>query len=545
MPVQHDIVIRAGTLVDGSGEPAQEGDLAIDADRISAVGSVRRSGRLEIHARGLVVAPGFINMLSWANESLLEDGRSLSDLRQGVTLEVLGEGESMGPLTPVMRERMLAEQRDVRYDVSWNSLAEYLAVLEHRGVSTNVGSFLGASTVRIHELGHADRPPTVAELGRMRQLVRDAVVHGAFGVSSALIYAPGCYATTEELIALASESALAGGMYISHIRSEGARLLAGIEEFVTIAREARAPSEVYHLKALGDVGVAAFGEALEALERARAVGLRVTADMYPYAASMTGLDASMPPWVQEGGLSAWVTRLQDPEVRARVAYEMRNPTDDWESHLQLAGDAEKVMLVGFRTGAMKTHTGKSLARVAAEWGVTAEEAAVDLVVADLSRVEAVYFNQSEEVVRQLVARPWVSFGSDEASVAPEGIFLGSKLHPRAYGTFARVLGHFVRDQKAVRLEEAIRRMTLLPASNLGISDRGLLVPGYLADVVVFDPNEIRDHATYEEPHHYSTGVGHVFVNGVHTIRDGEHTGAKAGRAVGRGGATRGNRPGRR
>lgn len=543
----YDVVIRGGSLYDGTGRPPVEGGLAIKGDRIAVLGDLSRSlGTLEIDARGLAVAPGFINMLSWATESLLEDGHSQSDIRQGVTLEVFGEGESMGPLTPAMRETMLAEQADIRFEVTWTTLGEYLEHLERLGVSPNVASFVGATTVRIHELGHADRAPTNVELRRMRHLVRDAMAEGAMGVGSSLIYAPAFYAATDELVALAREGAAAGGMYISHIRSEGDRLGEAIEELIETAARSGSRAEIYHFKAMGATGAAQFEAALRRIERARSDGLAVTADMYPYAAAATGLDASMPPWVQEGGLQSWIRRLRDPEIRRRVSGEMRLPRPGWENQLLLSRGADAVLLVGFRNEALKALTGRTLAEVAVLRGTSPEEAAMDLVVEDDSRVSAIYFNQRDAIVGRVLGLPWVSIGSDAASLAPEGVFMRSNPHPRAYGTFARILGQYVRDERRLLLEEAIRRMTSLPADNLRLHQRGRLEVGAHADVVLFDPGTIRDRATFESPHRYATGVAHVFVNGVHTLCDGEHTGAKAGRVVrgpgwtGRG--ARGRRP---
>jgi N-acyl-D-amino-acid deacylase len=530
--LQHDVVIRGGQVLDGSGEPGFEGDVAIDADRISAIGRLDAArGRLEIDARGLAVAPGFINMLSWATEALLVDGRSQSDIRQGVTLEVMGEGSSMGPLTAAMREEMLAEQGDLRFDVPWTTLGEYLEHLERRGVSTNVASFVGATTVRVHELGRADRPPTEAELERMRVLVRKAMAEGAMGVGSSLIYAPAFYAGTDELVVLAAEAAAAGGMYISHLRSEGARLVEAVRELLDIARRAGARAEIYHFKALGEVGWAQFDEALDLVLAARADGLEITADAYPYTAASTGLDAAMPPWVQEGGLRAWIDRLRDATVRARVVDEMRRPDAGWENQVHLSGGPAGVKLVGFRNDRLKALTGMTLEAVAASRSTSPEEAAMDLVIEDESRVSTIYFNQSEDMLRRVLAQPWTSLGSDGESIATEGPFLLSNPHPRTYGTFARLFARYVRDEALLTLEEAVRRVTALPASNLRLPDRGRLVPGSHADVVVFDAARIQDRATFDEPHRYATGVRDVLVNGIPTVRDGEHTDAMAGRVV--------------
>jgi len=527
----YDTVIRGGTIVDGGGGEPFAGDLAIRGDSIVAVGKVRGRGRAEIEARGMAVAPGFINMLSWSSESLLEDGRSQSEIRQGVTLEVMGEGWSMGPLNDEMKLRVVREQTDIKYDVTWTTLGEYLDHLAKRGVACNVASFVGATTVRIHELGYADRAPSPAELDRMRALVRQAMEEGALGVGSSLIYAPAFYARTEELIELCKAAAPYGGIYISHMRSEGARLLEAVDELIRIAREAGVPAEIYHLKAAGEANWTKLDSVIARIEAARAQGLRITADMYTYTAGATGLDAAMPPWVQEGGLPEWRRRLQDPAIRARVAREMRTPTDRWENLLLAAGSAEKVLLVAFKQDSLKPLTGKSLAEVARLRGKSPEETAMDLVVADDSRIGTVYFLMSEDNVRREVGLPWMAFGSDEGSQAPEGVFLKSNPHPRAYGCFARLLGKYVRDEKAASLADAVRRLTSFPAANLGLDRRGRLEPGCFADVVVFDPAAIQDHATYEKPHQYATGVRDVLVNGQLVLRNGEHTGATPGRVV--------------
>jgi N-acyl-D-amino-acid deacylase len=528
----YDVVIRRGAVYDGSGAAPVTADVAIRGDSIVAVGDLGDArGRLEVDAAGLAVAPGFINMLSWATESLIEDGRGLADLLQGVTLEVFGEGESMGPLNDSMKALATREQGDLKYEVAWTTLGEYLEHLERRGVSPNVASFIGATTVRIHEIGYADRPPTPGELTRMRALVRQAMEEGALGVGSSLIYAPAFYARTDELVALAEEAGRYGGMYISHMRSEGNRLLEAVDELLTIARRAGVPAEIYHLKAAGRSNWGKLDSVIARVERARAEGLRITADMYTYTAGATGLDAAMPPWVQEGGLQAWRRRLQEPATRARVAREMRTPTTAWENLYLATGSPDNVLLVGFKQDSLKYLTGKTLAEVARMRGRSPEETAMDLVVADDSRVGTVYFLMSEDNVRRQVGLPWMSFGSDAGAPAPEGVFLRSNPHPRAYGNFARLLGRYVRDQRAAELADVIRRLTSLPAENLRLRRRGALRPGSFADVVVFDPDSIMDHATFERPHQLATGVRHVFVNGVQVVRDGAHTGAKPGRVV--------------
>jgi len=526
----YDVVIRHGTVYDGSGAPGRSADLAITGDRLVAIGTVKGRGRIEIDARGLAVAPGFINMLSWATESLIADPRSQSDIRQGVTLEVMGEGSSMGPFTPAMKAEALKRQGDIHYPISWTTLGDYLEMLEKKGVSTNVASFVGAETVRVHELGEDDVDPTPEQLTRMKALVTEAMNQGAMGVGSSLIYAPGTYAETPELIAITSAAARCGGMYISHIRSEGDRLIEAIDELIQISRQSGAPAEIYHLKMAGRENWPKYTEAIARIEAARAEGLHITADMYLYTAGATGLDAAMPTWVQAGGLDAWIARLKDPATRARVEAEMAAPGKDWENLLRGAGP-QGTLLVGFKNPALKPLTGKTLAEVAKMRGTSAAATAMDLVIEDGSRVDTVYFLMDEANVAKQVALPWMSFGSDADSQAPEGVFLQSSTHPRTYGNVARLLGKYVRDEKRVPLSEAIRRLTSLPASNLKIRDRGALRVGNFADVVLFDPARITDHATFASPQVYATGMRDVFVNGVQVLRDGEHTGATPGRVV--------------
>jgi N-acyl-D-amino-acid deacylase len=527
----YDIVLRGGTVYDGSGNTPVVGDVAIVGDSIAAIGTVDGTGAQEFDVTGLAVAPGFINMLSWATESLIESGRSESDIRQGVTLEVFGEGESMGPLTDTMRAVAQREQGDIKFPITWTSLRGYLDTLVSKGISTNVASFIGATTVRINVLGWDDRAPTASELAQMQDLVRTAMEEGALGVGSSLIYAPAFYARTPELIALAKAASPYGGMYISHMRSEGNRLEEAVEELITIAREANIRAEIYHLKAAGQDNWPKMDGVLARIDSARAAGLEITADIYPYEAGATGLDAAMPPWVQEGGYSAWAKRLQDPAIRARVMKEMTTPTNKWESLYLAAGTPDRIVLVGFKADSLKQYTGKTLAEVSKLRGTSPPETAMDLVIRDGSRVGTIYFLMSEENISRQLARPWVSIGSDAASLAPAGVFLESQPHPRAYGTFARVLAKYVRDDKVISLTEAIRRMTLLPATNLRIERRGELKPGNFADVVVFSPEGIQDRATFEKPHQFATGMRHVFVNGVQVLRDGEHTGATPGRVV--------------
>jgi N-acyl-D-amino-acid deacylase len=530
-PPQPDVVLRGGMIYDGSGSPPSTGDVAISGDSIVAIGTVTGKGKIEIDAKGLAVAPGFVNMLSWSTESLLEDGRSQSEIRQGVTLEVFGEGWSMGPLNDSMKVQTLREQGDIKFDVTWTTLGQYLDHLVNRGVSCNVASFVGATTVRIHELGYQDRDPNLEELERMRGLVRQAMEEGALGVGSSLIYAPAFYANTDELIELMKAAAPYGGMYVSHVRSEGNQLVEAIEELIRIARASEAPAEIYHLKAAGEPNWVKLDAVLKRVEQARAESLKVSANMYTYTAGATGLDAAMPPWVQEGGLQAWRARLQDPATRARVRREMTTPTKAWENFFVLAGSPERIVLVAFKQDSLKYLTGKTLAQVAAMRGRSPEVTAMDLVIADDSRVGTVYFLMSEDNVRRQVALPWMSFGSDEGSQAPEGVFLESNPHPRAYGNFARLLGRYVRDEQRLSLEEAIRKLTSMPSENLKLKRRGRLAPGYFADVVVFDAAKIQDHATFEQPHQYATGMVHVFVNGTQVLANGEHTGAKPGRVV--------------
>jgi len=537
----YDILVRNGTVYTGDGGEAMQADIAINGDRIAAIGEIDGEANVVIDASGLAVAPGFINMLSWATESLIEDGRSQSDIRQGVTLEVMGEGWSMGPMNDSMKAEMLKRSGDIKYDIEWTTLGEYLQYLENRGISNNVASFVGATTVRIHVLGEEDRAPTPEELGQMEALVAGAMEEGALGVGSSLIYAPAFYSTTEELIALNRVASRYGGRYISHIRNEGTQLLEAVDELITIAREADIGAEIYHLKAGGKDNWHKMDQVFERVEAARAEGLDITADMYTYTAGATGLDAAMPPWVQEGGHDAWVARLKDPDIRARVINEIRQPGEDWENLYHAAGGADKLLLLGFRNDELKPLTGKTLAEVAQMRGTSPEDTIVDLVIEDDSRVGTAYFLMSEENISKKIAKPWVAFGSDAESLAPEGVFLKSNPHPRAYGTFARLLGKYVRDEGVISLSEAIRRLTSFPADNLGLAGRGRLQEGHFADITIFDPDTISDQATFSEPHQYATGMVHVLVNGVPVLMDGEHTGATPGRFVRKG--EPGGRPG--
>ena len=527
----YDLLIDNGTIYDGSGGAPFVGDVAIKGDRIVYVGpQAPAPSNRTVDASGLAVSPGFINMLSWATETLIEDGRGMSDTVQGVTLEVFGEGASMGPWNEEMKALDRKRQQDIKYDIPWTTLGQYLEHLEKRGVTPNVVSFVGATTVRIHELGEGDVDPTPEQLQRMRALVRQAMQEGAVGVGSSLIYAPANFAETPELIAITEEAAKCGGMYISHMRDEGPKLLEAIDELVEISRKSGAPAEIYHFKQSGRSNWGKIDAAIARVEAARASGLRITADMYTYPASSTGFDAAFPLWVQAGGLEKWVERLKDANERAKALAWMRG-RDATENTKLVVEEPDKVILVGFKTDALKPLTGKTLGEVARQRGKSPEETAADLIVADGTRIQVVYFGMSEDNVRRAVGLPWMSFGSDAASMAPEGVFLKSSTHPRAYGNFSRVLGKYVRDEKAAALPDAIRRLTSLPAANLGLKDRGSLKTGYAADIVIFDPARVADRATFAKPQQLSTGVRDVFVNGVQVLRDGQHTGAKPGRVV--------------
>ncbi|MFO1016466.1 MAG: D-aminoacylase [Hyphomonadaceae bacterium] len=528
----YDVIISGGNVYDGTGAPPVVTDVGITGDRITAIGNLAGvPATTRVDASGMAVSPGFINMLSWATESLIEDGRSQSDIRQGVTLEVMGEGDSMGPLTDAMRADMIEHQSYVTYDVPWTTLGEYLDYLVERGISTNIASYVGATTLRVHEIGYTDRPPTPEELARMQDLVRQAMREGALGVGSSLIYAPAFYADTDELIALVAAAAEFDGGYISHMRSEGDRFLQAIDELIAISRATGARAQIYHLKPAGVANWPLSAQGLARLDAARAEGLDITADIYPYTAGATGLDAAMPPWVQEGGFDAWRARLQDPAIRRRVLAEMRGPAQGWESLYQLAGGAQNVILIGFRNPALRQYTGQTLAQVAAARHATPEDTMIDLVIEDNSRVDTAYVVMSEENIERNIRWPYTMIGSDAPSLAPEGASLQFNPHPRTYGAFARFLGHYVRDRHVISLEEAIRRLTSLPAESIAIRERGRLQAGYYADIVIFDPATIADHSTFEQPHQYSTGVRDVFVNGVQVLRNGEHTNARPGQVV--------------
>lgn len=527
---RYDLIVRGGEIYDGSGGAAITGDVAIKGQRIACVGSCPGSAAKVVDAKGKAVAPGFINMLSWSTESLIQDGRGQSELRQGITLEVMGEGTSMGPLTPDMAALELQRQGDIKYPITWTTLDGYLRALEAKGVSVNVASFVGAATARINVLGEGDVDPTPDQLAKMRALVVKAMEDGAMGVGSSLIYAPGSYAETDELVALVTEAGRCGGMYISHMRSEGNKLEEAVDELIEISRRSGAPAEIYHLKQSGKSNWSKLEPVLARIDAARAKGQRITADMYTYPAGSTGLDAAMPTWVQAGGVEAWIARLKDPETRAKVKAEMIGEPVGFEN-LQRHAGAEGTLLVGFKNPKLKPLTGKTLAQVAAERSVSPQDAAIDLVIEDGSRVQVVYFLMDEANVARQTALPWMSFGSDAEAQAPEGPFLLSSTHPRAYGNFSRLLAKYVREEKRLTLSEAVRKLSALPAHNLGLRDRGMLKVGNYADVVVFDPATVQDHATFEKPQQFSTGVSDVVVNGQLALANGEPTSARPGQVV--------------
>jgi N-acyl-D-amino-acid deacylase len=531
-PPPFDVVIRGGTVYDGTGAPGRRADVAIRGDRIAAVGDLAgASAATVVDATGLAVAPGFINMLSWSTESLIADGRSQGEIRQGVTTQIFGEGGSMGPLNAAMKQRAVEQMGDVKFEITWTTLSDYLQQLERRGVSQNVASYVGATTIREHVIGLEDKQPTPAQLDEMRALVRREMEAGALGIGSSLIYAPAFYASTEELVELCKVAAKYRGKYISHLRSEGNRLLEAVDELIRISRDAAIPAEIYHLKAAGQANWQKMDQAIARIEAARAEGLKITADMYTYTAGATGLDASMPPWVLDGGYEAAYKRLADPAIRPKIAAAIRTPGNDWENLYSAAGSADRVLLVEFKSEALKPLTGKTLAEVAKLRGEDPADTIMNLVLEDRSRVGTVYFMMSEDNIRKQIALPWMSFGSDAASMAPEPPFTKSSAHPRAYGNFARLLGKYVRDEKVIPLAEAVRKLSGLPATNLELDRRGFVKEGLFADVVVFDPATIADRATFEAPHQYAVGMKHVFVNGAQVLKDGGHTGAKPGRAL--------------
>src|SRR6266700_1024665 len=529
---EFDVLIKNGTIYDGTGAEPKHADVAIRGDRIAGVGDFKTAkAKTMIDANGLAVAPGFINMLSWSVASLIQDGRSQSEIRQGVTTEIMGEGESMGPVNDRVREHMLRQQGDIKYEIKWNTLAEYLRYLESRGVSCNVASFIGATTIRENVVGFEDKAPTPEQLEQMRQLVRKEMEAGALGIGSSLIYPPAFYAKTEELIQLCKVAAKYQGKYISHMRSEGNRLLEGLDELTRISREAGIPAEVYHIKAAGQQNWRKIDDLLSRIEAAQQEGLKITADMYTYTAGGTGLDASLPPWTEDGGYPALFKRLRDPATREKIKAQVRTPTNEWENMYLAAGSPEHILLSEFKSQKLKPLTGKTLAEVAKMRGKDSIDTAMDVIAEEESRIGTIYFMISEDNVKKELAKPWISFGSDEASQPPEGVFLKSNPHPRAYGNFARVLGKYVRDEKVIPMKEAIRRLSGQPATNLGLDHRGFIKEGMFADVVVFDPATISDRATFDKPHQYAVGVKHVFVNGVQVLKEGEHTGAKPGRAL--------------
>ena len=528
---EYDIVVKGGKIYDGTGSAPYVGDVGIKGDRITYVGKPRTlSARRTIDARGLAVAPGFINMLSQAQESIFVDGREQSDLFQGVTLEVTGEGDSMGPLTDQMAALSQARQSDIKYPVDWRTLGQYLEGRERAGISLNLASFVGATTVRQYVLGENNVQPSAEQVRTMQQLVKQSMEEGALGVSSALIYAPATFAKTDELVALTKEAGRCGGIYITHMRSEADRLLEAVDETISIARDSGAPAEIYHLKVGGKANWPKLGTVIDKIETARRLGTRITADMYTYTAGGTGLDTSFPPWVREGGIEASIRRLRDPQTRARIVKEMNDPHGSYEN-LYLAAGAEGMLLAAFKSDSLKPLIGKTLAEVARIRHKSPEETAMDLVAEDGSRVLVIYFVMSEENVRKETTLPWMSFGSDGEAAAPEGVFLASHAHPRAYGNFAKLLAQYVRTEQVVTLPDAIHRLSALPAANLSLSDRGSLKEGYFADVVVFDPATIQDHATYINPHQLATGVRTVLVNGGIALDGGKATGAHTGRIV--------------
>ena len=531
-PRQHfDVLITGGTVYDGSGGAPLRADVGLVGDTIKAVGDLHDAdARTTIQAAGLAVAPGFVNMMS-GDDSLRVDGRSMSDIKQGVTTEIFGEGDSMGPLTETMRARRLSEQGDLKYPITWSTLHEGMLDLEKHGVSPNFASSIGAATLREYAIGLDDKPPTPQQLQVMRDLVDREMRDGALGIASALIYAPGFYATTEELIEISKVAARHKGIYISHMRSEGNRLVEAVEELIRISRDAGIPAEIYHLKAAGQANWPKMDRVIEMVETARRGGQRITADMYTYTAGGTGLDAAMPPWAEDGGYTALFKRLRDPEQRKKIAEAIRTPTDKWENLYLAAGSPDRVLLVEFKSDALKPLTGKTLAEVARLRGTSPEETIMDLVLEDQSRIGTIYFLMSDDNLRKQIQLPWVSFASDAGSIATEGAFLKSSAHPRAYGSFARTLGKYTRDERVLTLPDAIRKLAALPSATLGLDRRGLLKPDMYADIVVFDPATIADRATFEKPHAYAVGVRHVFVNGVQVLKDGEHTGKTPGRAL--------------
>jgi N-acyl-D-amino-acid deacylase len=529
---EYDKIIRNGMIYDGNGKEPFKGDIGIKNDTIAFIGDLSGvSAQISVDAKGIAVAPGFINMLSWANESLIQDGKSQGDIRQGVTLEVMGEGESMGPINSKMKEKMQNDQPEIKYKIEWNTLGGYLKYLEKKGISCNVASFAGATTIREYVVGEDNRDPTPAELDSMKLLVKQAMEEGAMGVGTSLIYPPAFFAKTNELVELSKEASKYGGMYISHMRNEGNKLFEAVDELMTIAKEANIHAEIYHLKAAGKDNWWKMDSLIKKVEQARKDGLNITADMYTYFASATGLTASFPPSLQDGGFDKLWKRLQDPAIREQMKKEMNTNATDWENTYYGAGGAKGVLLLGFRRDSLRKYIGKTLEEVARLRGASVEETAMNLIVEDSTRIAVSYFSMTEDNIKKEIALPWVSFCSDAESAAPEGVFLNSNSHPRAYGNFVRVIGKYCRDEKIITLQEAVRKLSKLPATNLKIKKRGELKVGNYADIVIFDPATVQDHATFAKPHQYATGVIHVFVNGVQVLKDGEHTGAKPGRFV--------------
>jgi N-acyl-D-amino-acid deacylase len=530
--LEYDVIIRNAVIFDGTGNTPDKGDIGINKDTIAFIGDLKMNkGKKEFDAKGLAISPGFVNMLSWATVSLLADGRAMSDIKQGVTLEVMGEGNSMGPLNEAMRKEELDGQGDIKYEVYWRTLGEYLTGLEKKGVSPNIASFVGATSLRIHELGYENRKPTNGELKNMQLLVKQAMNEGAMGLSSALIYAPAFYADEEEILALCQAMAPYNGLYITHMKSEGNRLEESVQSVIKLAEKAKVKAEIYHLKAAGIDNWSKMDKVITSINKARNQGIDIAANMYNYIAGATGLDAAMPPWVQEGGFGEWAKRLKDLNIRKKVIAQMKINANDWENLYASAGSPDKLLLVDFRQDSLKKYTGKTLAEVATLRGKSPEETAIDLVIQDSSRVGTVYFLMNEENVKKQIKLPWVSFGSDAGAPASEGVFLKSSTHPRAYGNFARLLGKYVRDEKVIKLEEAVRKLAALPCERLGIAQRGYLKKGYFADLVLFDPKEIADIADFQNPHQYAVGVKNVWVNGKLVLLNGEPTEERPGRFI--------------
>ena len=530
MAADYDVIIRNGSIYDGTGAPPYVADLAITGDRLSAIGHFAAvSADLDIDASGLAVSPGFFNMLSHAHLSLISDGRAMSDVMQGVTFEVLSE-ISLSPLTDSTADFWSRFSND-EVEMTWRTLGEYLQTVEDNGVSVNFATFVSAATVRMNIIGMDDVDPTPEQLDMMKSQVAEAMEDGALGLTTASIYAPATYAETEELIELAKVAGQYGGIYTAHMRSESNQFIESIDETLRIGREAKLPVKIHHLKAAGRPNWYKMDNAIDKIEALRREGIPVTADMHTYTAGGSGLDASMPTWVQAGGYDKWVERLKDPEIRARVKAEMAVNAQDWENLGYFAGPDGMVFLE-FKSKDHMKYLGKTLAEVAAERGQDPRDTIIDLVIEDGSRVvTAYYFLMSEENLKKQIRQPWVMFGSDGTAPAAEGKTLESGVHPRTYGNIARLLGKYVRDENVIPMEEAIRRLSFLPAQTLGIRERGRLAPGYFADIAIFDPKTINDNSRFDDPHRYASGVQYVLVNGVPVVSKGEHTGATPGRAV--------------